>query len=474
MDINIILDFSRNPILPTELIAICNKLQTDTQIKTLNLFGNFMHSNEFKHIKKMLQRNTCLNELNLTNTNAIGVNLKYLAKGLKKNNTLTILNLSNNDIDNDLVYIAEILKYNSSLQELILSNNTIGINVSCGFIAMTNALKVNSSLKKLDLNVNSIDSEHITYICDALIPPSNCTLEHLNFNMNKIGLEGIKCLSKMLKSNATLKYLNISNNRENGQIINLPNSHIQHAKYLGEALEHNSTLDILHMHSNKIGDKGLKYLVNSLKKNKSLHYIGITSCGLTDKGITHICNALNEHSIPINGLNISQNNMGINGYKAICDVIRQNNLIKLGKLGFDYDTQLIGDGNVSYMCDALKQNTSLIGLDFVGNNIDASNLINTLINHPVLEHLTITGRNIKCCSEYVCELLQKNKPLRSLILTGTTMSLKEHDDITNTLQSKNSTIMFITLGHFYKEFDQICDRNKYNACHKNMTLRSLC
>ena len=155
---------------------------------------------------------------------------------LKSNHSITHVNLTDNSIgDEGAQAISEGLIHNSVLHTIGLGNNNIG---SAGAIALSTMLETNEVLQRLTLE------NHKMYVL---------------VNANKIAMEGIQALAKMLTNNRTLKFLNLTEAIEPAEV----NGHDtqKSVRLLANALETSNTC-IIKLETNPVYDPKLERLLN--------------------------------------------------------------------------------------------------------------------------------------------------------------------------------------------------------------------
>ncbi|KAK0443366.1 uncharacterized protein EV420DRAFT_1649300 [Desarmillaria tabescens] len=134
--------------------------------------------------------------------------ITYVAQVLKRNRTLKVLNLSENKLDViGLVAIAEALKYNSSLETLDLSKNPCAGPALDGITSLRTAFTLNASLKRLFLSSTGLTSPGAIALAEFL--PESRSLLHLDLTRNELDLAGVWALNKGLKSNHTMRCLDL-------------------------------------------------------------------------------------------------------------------------------------------------------------------------------------------------------------------------------------------------------------------------
>ncbi|KAG7440205.1 RNI-like protein [Guyanagaster necrorhizus] len=134
--------------------------------------------------------------------------ITYIAQVLKRNRTLKVLNLSENKLDvAGLVAVAEALKYNSSLETLDLSKNPCAGPALDGITSLRTAFTLNASLKRLFLSSTGLTSPGAIALAEFL--PESRSLLHLDLTRNELDLAGVWALNKGLKSNHTMRCLDL-------------------------------------------------------------------------------------------------------------------------------------------------------------------------------------------------------------------------------------------------------------------------
>ena len=151
----------------------------------------------------------------------------------------------------DLKYIDSLLKQeDKKITRLTL--NGCGIN-DITIKSISEALKTNKTLKRLDLYRNEITD--VKSIGEAL--KTNDTLQELGLGNNKI--TDVKSIGEALEINKKLQTLYLYRNE------------IKDVKSIGKALKTNNTLQRLNLVNNKITyDSGIQSIIDVLKTNNTL------------------------------------------------------------------------------------------------------------------------------------------------------------------------------------------------------------
>ena len=153
------------------------------KLEELNLSSNNLMANDFRVLKSPLSKLTQLKSLNLSNNpEGISALLQGILSSLKY---LEELRLSNTHLNcDDLSKICDSLASLSSLKYLDLSMNAIG---SDGLRALANILKEFPLLEGLDISRSCIKEDDISVLCKGLFPLKK--VKYLNLSGNRIDLE---------------------------------------------------------------------------------------------------------------------------------------------------------------------------------------------------------------------------------------------------------------------------------------------
>lgn len=169
--------------------AMSDWLGKNSQLTILDLTSNDIGDAGVTAIGKALASGVTIVKTLMLTTNNIGPQGGIaLADVLSRESALTSLTLADNELGDDgVTSIAEALKTNTTLYALMLDSNRIK---SAGAIAIANSLKVNASLTRL-----SFESH---------------TLLHESSQFNDIGDDGTHAFADMLKTNKSLRFLNLN------------------------------------------------------------------------------------------------------------------------------------------------------------------------------------------------------------------------------------------------------------------------
>ena len=320
-----IFNISRNSIGDTGAIKIAEILETNTTLKTLKLGGNKISVSGVKAIASALFINSTLSTLELNDNKLGNDGFKELVEALKLNINLTEINLESTGCDDkDTELIITMIKSNITLQTLKLGNNNFNMSNKKGCQRLVYALKNNTTLKRLDLNNNNMgdtqiniddtQKEKVVTVCDILAfsLKENKSLTELNIQHNKLNHLRAYLLSKALK-NSSINILNISNNL----IGDLG------AKWIADMLFDNSNLKTLKLGYNEIGDEGIKELANALKHNRTLLTLELNNNNFGRIGIIALATALKLNTTLLE-INLEFNSLDELSEQSFLEVLNKN------------------------------------------------------------------------------------------------------------------------------------------------------
>ena len=302
---------SRNSLGAEGAAALAPALAANGSLTELSINGNVVGDEGVRAICEAIQSNkeTKLASLNF-GYNGIGpVGANALAAMVAVTGSLTKLSLAKNKLKEEgTKAICEALEQNKTLKELDISGgfrraSNIGGNIGgpAGVKHVAKMLGVNGGLTALDLssnNLDDVDDENVSAVCEAIQSNKETKLASLNFKNNNIGPVGANALAAMVAVTGSLTKMSLAENKleEEG------------TKAICEALEQNKTLKELDISggypsgSNIGGLAGAKHVAKMLGVNSSLTSLDLSNnalCGMTihggtytAEGITAIADAL--------------------------------------------------------------------------------------------------------------------------------------------------------------------------------------
>ena len=219
---------------------------------------------------------------------------------------------------------------------------------------------------------------------------------------------GVNALGEWLKLNNSLESLEISNNniKDNGLtkiLSTIPNTLVRliasdcnltcdGAENIGKTLRTNITLKHLEISKNPIGDNGISAISDSLhsKNNKTLIQLVVVSCEFHSKGAESVGEMMKANKT-LKFLNVSNNLIGDDGISAIASGIISNTstaLIELNISGYEFHSK-----GTKSIADVLKANTTLKSLNISRNNIGDDEI--STLGHGIQDNTTLTELHLE-------------------------------------------------------------------------------
>jgi Ran GTPase-activating protein (RanGAP) involved in mRNA processing and transport len=129
------------------------------------------------------------------------------------------------------------------------------------------------------------------------------------------------------------------------------------AAVLADALKHNTTLEELDFHNNRVSDTGVHSLAEVLSSNTSIvKALGLGSNGITDKGAEHLAEMLKTNRT-ITWLALAGNQIGDRGVQLLANTLaHQNTSLLVLSL---HVNKSISDVSVTAITNMLQHNKSL-------------------------------------------------------------------------------------------------------------------
>jgi Ran GTPase-activating protein (RanGAP) involved in mRNA processing and transport len=277
--------------------ALVKVIKNTSQIDELSL-SFIAQQKGVERVLQALEYNSSITKFTFHDTQTEGTAAPIaLGLALVENSALTTLILKRNDWgDEGAAAIASVLLYSDSLTRLVIETDGI---TDIGFRVIAGSLINNTALTNLELDGNAI--EEIPGSEDLL--SNNSTLSILSLNSNQIDDVGAEALSTGLCMNTGLKYLHLNRNDISfegmeylADALSQENSTLLHLELQGNdggssgacsfanCLRSNTTLKTLDLSLNKsITDLGAEELMRAMKSNSSLQALLIEECGIDDE-----------------------------------------------------------------------------------------------------------------------------------------------------------------------------------------------
>ncbi|KAL7539237.1 hypothetical protein ACHAXR_009108 [Thalassiosira sp. AJA248-18] len=223
-----------------------------------------------------------------------------------------------------------------------------------------------------------------------------------------VGNEELSSLAPFLNENLTLRSLDLTGATFNTKAI----------KEVRHFFRRNSSLEVLVLGENQcVGDEGVNTILSSLQDGQGkLQVLAIESCGVGHRGASSISNFMINKGTSLRVLELSNNMIGDAGAETLAESIKRGH--HLGHLGLnDAD---IGDTGAQAFGEALKSNRSLHTLSLQNNkgitNVGASSLLKAVYNIDSIKTIiesnhVLRNLNLKGCTNIDPSLLQLSTQL---------------------------------------------------------------
>ncbi|XP_050961017.1 ribonuclease inhibitor-like [Labeo rohita] len=327
--------------------AVTSALKSNpSHLRELNLSWNKLGDSGVKNLSDLLMNTQFkLEKLDLCNCSITEKQCLILTSALKSNPShLRELNLSWNQIKNTGVnHLCDVLKdSHCKLERLRLSDCSI---TEEGYKALASALRSNPShLIELDLTGNDPGQSGVKELNDLLQDP-NCQLKTLRF-LGPAADEACQYVTGIVGKNPLLlRELNLSEHELGDTRVNqiaalLQDKHCQlntlmlrdcglteeNCSCLATVLRSNSSLKELDMSNNNLQDSGVKKLQTGLENTKcTLEKLRLSDCSITEEGYKALASALRSNPSHLIELDLTGNDPGQSGVKELNDLLQDPN-----------------------------------------------------------------------------------------------------------------------------------------------------
>ena len=232
----------------------------------------------------------------------------------------------------------------SGVKQLWLYNTEIG---EPDFEALCELLKSSHSLQRLDIDQNNLSSESVASIITGL--GHNSSLTELSISNSHFSMANVDHLASVLKDHFKCTLTNLE----------LADSHIssEGAVELSAALCKNTTLELLYMSNNPIGEhvEGMTAVVKMLLENKTLTKLKLEDCHISSEGAVELAAAVCKNST-LKHLYLNHNPIGVEGASSMSDMLQHNTSLEYLHLRDDS----VGEEGVRQLIN--KHNQTLSGM----------------------------------------------------------------------------------------------------------------
>lgn len=344
-----------------------------------------------------------------------------------------------------ILEILDVLQNQPNHSSLKILKIDCKISVDCA-ISIANVLKINKSINTLDFSSGIICRDGVLAIFEALSKPNNNTLKKLDLSGNGFFdcCEAIKRKLNAHKLNA-----NTSLTEPDAWDFSLD---YDAAIIFGELLKVNTSLTMLNLQGNEIGNLGTVAMADGIKANdsSSLHFLNISNNNIGVVGARSIATMLMTNKYLVE-LDLCRNtSMGADGVNTIVDALKQNQSLTTLKLNFIR----FGDDSARNIATMLKMNTSLEELGMERCEIcddGATAIADALAINKSLQCLDLQGNPISrnVITTKLVQMLEINTTLRLFRLGK---HIEPIDDVVagvvlNALEDYNDTVFVLYMKH---------------------------
>ena len=358
-------------------------------------------------------------------------------------NVISKLNLSDNPIqdgEDGFSHLCQALTTNTSLVELNLSHCKLTITKENGQ-ELSHMVKTNKTLKSLEISplVNT-NGRGICYLSEGISSSSAISKLDLSDNPIQDGEDGLSHLFQALTTNTSLVELNLSNckltiTEENGQA-------------LSRMLKTNKTLNMFVLSCNSFNGCGVRYLSEGISSSSAISKLDLSRNPIQDgeDGLSHLCQALttNTSLVELNLCNCSL-------HKACGPALR--NMLETNKTLMSLDLSWndgISYDNTAGIAEGLRSNHSLkfLYLRYYGiHDAEKKRLADCLMANDSLEELNLHVNFISPeAARGFSDMLKQNNALKKLDMSYCRLTDEAVKPLASALEV-NSSLEELELSH---------------------------
>ena len=352
------LDLDNTDMTNKSFSLIASLLSSNYPITKLNVGNNKLSSSTDK-IFKSLHHNTVLTELLLENTSLRSSDMQSLGQMLSSNNTLSVMDISDNDIGPD----------------------------GCQYLADCRNISLNKLIMCLcELGVSGADKIGIM-LCHS-------SITYVNLGFNSIGDVGVEKLVEHLKSNKTIKHLDLFDN-------GITSNGASHLRKLF-SLNH-TTINSIELCYNPLKDEGVDLILQSITIN--MEYVG-----LYNTGITSSCSSVSTALHKIKSIRFTP----LDNCDGISDSLANTTVLEA--------LYLIDGSDIAYhtMIRGIKRSINAKKVTFHGGHIHhhtISDLVQVMKFNKTITELTMSDVNVSHSDYFLlADVLTMNAFIKKMVI----------------------------------------------------------
>jgi Ran GTPase-activating protein (RanGAP) involved in mRNA processing and transport len=339
---------------------------------------------------------------------------------------------------NGMDQVAKALKADASLT--ILALRSIGVNDSV-LAAHARAFSNYTCLSKLFLRSTKVSDVGMTALAQALKSNATVKVIDLDLGMNKVGIAGWTSFSQALARNTSVETLTIFDSLSDDGAVPV-----------FAALKRNTTLTKLDLESNNVGQKGAAMLAEALECNTSLSTLNLSYNAIGDEGYTALLRVLKESNISLKNIELGSHWRASPMVDAIHKVVSANRAgIRLLHAQGEIDLTARMFRPAQILLEDLATNTTVTVLILASNKVcdEGAVLISEVLGaNRTLVKIGLSANGIGDIGALaLAAALRENTTLKGLDLTDNYItdlgvasladSLKTNKSLTNLSLSRN-------------------------------------
>jgi len=387
------------------MLKAINALQSISSLTSISLENGCLPKSLTTDFATAIANNVFLERL-CVKSNNLKNSVVSILHAIRNITTLKVLDISTNQVTSQAVDNLELVLKNNHLEELYLENNCLQDDIGLALQnivtlkiltlsnngipshsakALANAIQLNKNLRIVKLAHNRFGTSSIS-IMHALEALSN--LEILDFESNQIPKEVVDILVSVIRKNFGLRELYLGNTNLHSKVLNV-----------ADALQYISSLKVLDLSNNSIPSHAANYLSRAIESNSHLEKLILHSNGKLPMDAILQSLSTNLKFLDLHNNNMSEPQLAIDN---LTSVIENNNL----------ETLLISNtnlqGNAKNVAIALQKTSSLKYLDLSCNNIEdniGNELVAAIRVNSTLKSICLSGNNFKFSAVSVLQSL---------------------------------------------------------------------
>ena len=363
-----------------------------------------------------------------------------LASAIESNNSLEKLWLHSNNLQSSIMFILQVLSKLSTLQLLDLQNNHLTKQTGDW---LKHVITNNPAMKVLFLDNNNIGTGGL-HITEAM--QNIKSLKMLGLSNNSLPNEIAQRLAVAIKSNHYLESLTLASNK-------LQSS----ATVILKSLSSITTLTVLNMNNNQIGEKGGEVLVSVIENNNGLKELHFSSNNL-QRSVIQISEVLLSVST-LELLDLSNNNLPREIGYELAAVIQSNHSFKQLLL---HSNNL--QSSIDVILQALSKLSTLELLDLRDSHLTslaAKGLESVIKNNIGLKCLYINDNNLGKGLIVILKALKSISSLNKLSISNNNFM----NDVITDLRVADKIRAFL---------ESFCQCSDYSNSSELLGLKKLC